>query len=315
MVIAGGVQMTNCNGEVHRLLSFAIESKDAEDRADLQQQLKTFMQAHPAFRIEVNALETGLIVWGEDELQLLEIRREIALQSGARIGDITIGYKESIRRSAEAEGRYIRQTGGSGNYGHCKIRLEPKEPGRGYEFINEIKGGVVPKEYIKSIDQGIQGAMEGGVLAGFPVVDVKATLFDGSYHEVDSNEMAFTIAGSMGFKEAATKASPLLLEPVMAVEIEVPLEFVGAIVSEVNSRRGRIEGMEPTAGTQSIRAIIPLAEVLSSSEHGRPGYAMHFAGYQPAPPRGNFGDNAGAYARKPRSPKPRAGSEAAEVDD
>ena len=254
--------MTSWSGKVHGLLSFAIESMNAEDRADLQQQLNTFMQAHPTFRIEVNALESGLIVCGDDELQLLEIRREIALQSEAKIGEITIGYKESIRRPAEAEGKYIRQTGGSGNYGHCKIRLEPNEPGRGYEFINDIKGGVVPKEYIKPIDQAIQGAMEHGILAGFPVVDVKATLFDGSYHDVDSNEMAFKIAGAIAVKEAARKASPLLLEPVMAVEIEVPEEFMGAIVGDINSRRGRIEGMERTAGTRLIRATIPLAEVL-----------------------------------------------------
>ncbi len=151
---------------------------------------------------------------------------------------------------AEAEGKYIRQTGGSGNYGHCKLRIEPNTPGAGYEFINAIKCGSVPKEYIKPIDQGVQGAIELGILAGYPLVDIKVTLYDGSYHEVDSNEMAFKFAGSIAFKEAARKASPVLLEPVMAVEVTVPEEHMGAIIGDINSRRGRIEGMEHVGGSQ-----------------------------------------------------------------
>jgi elongation factor G len=316
VAIAGGVQMTSKGGEVHGVLSFAIGLISDEGRVALQHQLSTVIQAHPTFSIEVDALENGLIVRGDDELDLMEIREKITPEYEANIGELTISYKESIRRPAEAKGKYIRQTGGSGNYGHAKIRLEPNEPGKDVEFINEIKGDVVPKEYIMPIEHGIRKAALGGILAGYEVVDFKAILYDGSYHEADSNEMAFKIAGSLAFKEAARKANPVLLEPVMAVEVTSPEEHMGTTISDINSRRVRIEGMERTGGTQVIRAIIPLAEMLSSSEHGRPRYAMHFAGYQPAPPRhGQFGDDAGAHVRKPSSPKSGAGSAAAGLDD
>jgi elongation factor G len=303
-------------GEIHRILSFGIESIDNEDRADLQQQLKSLIQENPIFRVEVNAFEEGLVVSGEDELQLIEIRGNILRTHEARIGELQISYKETIRRSAEAEGKYIRQTGGSGNYGHCKLLIEPNEPGKGYEFINAIKNGSVPQEYIKPIDQGVEGAIEAGILAGYPLVDIKVILFDGSYHEVDSNEMAFKIAGSIAFREAARKASPVLLEPMMAVDVTVHEEFMGTIIGDINSRRGRIEGIQHAAGSQLIRAIVPLAEMLSSCAHGRPKYPMHFVGYQPAPARhGPFGDDAAAYAKKPWRPKPGAGSAAAELED
>jgi elongation factor G len=305
--------MTSRDGHVHGIMSFAIEFINDEGRAALQRQLNSLIQTLPTFKIKVNAYENVLLVSGEDELELMEFREKITPQYVANIGELKISYKESIRRQAEGEGKYIRQTGDSGNYGHCKLRVEP---GVGYEFINEIKGGVVPEEYFKPIDQEVQAALELGILAGYPVVDVKATPFDGSYHEVNSSEMAFKFAGLIALKEAARKALPVLLEPVMAVEVTVPEEFMGTIIGDFNSRRGRIEGMDHTAGTQVIRATIPLAEVLSSSQHGRPRYSMHFAGYQPAPPpHRQFGDDAGTRVRKPSSPKTGAGSAAAELDD
>jgi len=205
------------------------------------------------------------------------------------VGEPKVAFRETIRKESDAEGKYIRQTGGSGNYGHFKIRLKPNEPGKGYEFINDIKGGVIPKEYIKPIDQGIREALDGGILAGFPVVDVVVSLYDGSYHDVDSNEMAYKIAGSMAFKEAARKASPVLLEPVMAVEVTVPEDFVGTIIGDINSRRGRIESLEHAAGSQLVKAIVPLKEMfgyvndIRSSTQGRASYSMQFARYEEAP--------------------------------
>jgi elongation factor G len=307
--------MTRWNGEVQRILSFAIESIHDEDRASLLRDFDTLFQEDPAIRVKLSSLQESLVVSGEDELQLIDLRRKISHKYQVEIGGVEIDFRETIRKPAEAEGRYIRQTGGSGNYGHCKIRVEPNEPGMGYKFIHDVKDGVVPAKYIKSIDQGIQGAMGQGVLAGFPVVDVKVTLFGGSYDEIDSNEMAFKIAGAIAFREAARKASPVVLEPMMAVEVTVPEESVGTVFGDINSRRGRIKGMEHAAGSQTIRATVPLAEVLSSSAHGRPGYAMRFASYEPAPPRhGRFGDDASAYAKRPWSPAPGANSAAAELE-
>src|SRR5512142_379465 len=207
----------------------------------------------------------------------------------ANVGKPQVAYRETIRRHAEAEGKYIRQTGGRGQYGHAKIYLDPQPPGTGYEFVNEIVGGSVPKEFIKPIDQGIQEALEGGVLAGYPMVDIKATLFDGSYHDVDSSEMAFKVAGSMAFKEAAKKATPVLLEPVMSVEVVVPEDFMSAIIGDLNSRRGRIQGMEHRAGSQVIRATVPLSEMfgyatnMRSNTQGRATFSMHFARYEEVP--------------------------------
>lgn len=223
-----------------------------------------------------------------------------------------VGDLETVRESAVAEGKYIRQTGGSANYGHCWLRVEPNGPGGGYEFINEIKGGVVPKEYIKPIDQGIQSAMELGVLAGFPVVDVKVTLFDGSYHEMDSNEMAFKFAGSIGFKEAAKKASPVLLEPVMAVKVTIPEEFAGTSIGDINSRRGRITDATSSAAQCEIKATVPLGELLSTSAHGRLDCEMRFLGYEPVSHGGwTENDGPGVAANKPKSPKRGRGTAAA----
>jgi elongation factor G len=287
-----------------------------EDRAGLIQYLDVLVREDLAIIVEVSAVEEKIVISGEDELQLREVRRRILPKYQVEISELKINFRETIRKSSEAEAKYIRQTGGSGNYGHVKIRLEPKEPGKGFEFIDAIKGGVVPREYIKPTEQGIREALLNGVLAGYELVDFKATLFDGSYHDVDSNEMTFKIAGSMAFKEAAKKANPVLLEPVMAVEVTVPEEHMGTIIGDINSRRGRIEGMEHSGGSQVIKAMVPLAEVLSSSAYGRPGYIMRFAEYKPVPHRhGPFGDGAGVYAKKPSSPQPRAGSAAAELEE
>src|SRR5262249_27828536 len=226
---------------------------------------------------------------GELHLEIIIDRMMREYKVEANVGKPQVAYRETIRKKSEAEGKYIRQTGGPGQDGHVKLRVGPQEAGKGNEVGKEIVGGVVPREYIKPVDQGIQEAMEGGVLAGYPMVDVKVELFDGSYHEVDSNEMAFKIAGSMAFKEAARKASPVLLEPVMAVEVVTPEDFAGTIMGDLSSRRGRIEGMEHRAGSQVIKSIVPLAEMfgyapqMRSSTQGRAEYSMHFARYEEAP--------------------------------
>jgi elongation factor G len=245
----------------------------------------------PTFKVRTDEDSGQTIISGMGELHLEilvdRMRREHKVE--ANVGEPKVAFRETIRKTAEAEGRYIRQTGGSGNYGDCWVRLEPNETGKGYEFINEIKGGVVPREYIKPIDQGIQSAMDLGILAGFPMVDVKAILFDGSYHEVDSNENAFKIAGSMAFKEAARKAHPVLLEPVMAVEVTVPEEFMGTIIGDINSRRGRIEKVGRVGGSQVIKAMVPLKEMfgyvndIRSSTQGRASFSMQFSRYEEAP--------------------------------
>ena len=253
--------------------------------------LHKLAQEDPTFRVHTDEDSSQTIISGMGELHLEIIvdrmMREFNVQ--ANVGKPQVAYRETVRKNSEAEGKYIRQTGGSGQYGHVKIRLGPNEPGKGFEFEDATKGGSVPKEYIKPIEMGIKEAMEGGVLAGYPMVDVKATLYDGSYHEVDSNELAFKIAASMAFKEAARKASPVLLEPVMSVEVVVPEEYMGTIIGDLNSRRGRIEGMEHRAGSQVIKSMVPLAEMfgyatnMRSNTQGRATFSMHFARYEEAP--------------------------------
>jgi len=273
------------------VISVAIEPKTKADQEKMGIALSKLADEDPTFKVRTDEDSGQTIIsgMGELHLEILVDRMKREHRVEANVGEPKVAFRETIRKKAEAEGKYIRQTGGSGNYGHCWLRIEPNEPGKGYEFSNDIKGGVVPKEYIKPIDQGIQGAMELGILAGFPMVDVKVSLFDGSYHEVDSNEMAFKFAGSIAFKEAARKASPVLLEPVMAVEVTVPEEFMGTIIGDINSRRGRIEGMEHAAGSQVIKAIVPLKEMfgyvndIRSSTQGRASYSMQFARYEEAP--------------------------------
>jgi len=273
------------------VISVAVEPKTKADQEKMGMALGRLAQEAPTFNVHTDPDSGQTIISGMGELHLEIIvdrmMREYKVE--ANVGKPQVAYRETIRKHAEAEGKYIRQTGGRGQYGHAKIYLDPQPPGTGYEFVNDIVGGSVPKEFIKPIDQGIQEALEGGVLAGYPMVDVKATLFDGSYHDVDSNEMAFKIAGSMAFKEAARKASPVLLEPVMAVEVVTPEDYAGTIMGDLSSRRGRIEGMEHRAGSQVIKAIVPLAEMfgyathMRSSTQGRAEYSMHFARYEEAP--------------------------------
>jgi elongation factor G len=273
------------------VISVAIEPKTKADQEKMGIALSRLADEDPTFKVHTDEDSGQTIISGMGELHLEilvdRMRREYKVE--ANVGEPKVAFRETIRKKAEAEGKYIRQTGGSGNYGHCKLRVEPNTPGAGYEFINDIKGGVVPKEYIKPIDQGVRGALELGILAGYPIVDVKVTLYDGSYHEVDSNEMAFKFAGSIAFKEAARKASPVLLEPVMAVEVTVPEEFMGVIIGDINSRRGRIEGMDRVSGSQVIKAMVPLKEMfgyvneIRSSTQGRASYSMQFARYEEAP--------------------------------
>jgi elongation factor G len=273
------------------VISVAVEPKTKADQEKMGMALGRLAQEDPTFKVHTDPDSGQTIISGMGELHLEIIvdrmMREYKVE--ANVGKPQVAYRETIRRNAEGEGKYIRQTGGRGQYGHAKVRLEPQPPGTGYEFVNDIVGGSVPKEFIKPIDQGIKEAMEGGVLAGYEMVDVKAILYDGSYHDVDSNEMAFKIAGSMAFKEAARKASPVLLEPVMAVEVVTPEDYAGVIMGDLSSRRGRIEGMEHRAGSQVIKAIVPLAEMfgyathMRSSTQGRAEYSMHFARYEEAP--------------------------------
>jgi elongation factor G len=273
------------------VISVAIEPKTKADQEKMGVALSRLADEDPTFKVRTDEESGQTIIsgMGELHLEILVDRMKREHKVEANVGEPKVAFRETIRKSAEAEGKYIRQTGGSGNYGHCKLRVEPNTPGAGYEFINEIKSGSVPKEYIKPIDQGVQGAIELGILAGYPLVDIKVTLYDGSYHEVDSNEMAFKFAGSIAFKEAARKASPVLLEPVMAVEVTVPEEHMGTIIGDINSRRGRIEGMEHVGGSQLIKAIVPLKEMfgyvndIRSSTQGRASYSMQFARYEEAP--------------------------------
>ena len=302
------------SGAIHGILSITIEVIDHAGLAQVQQHLAAFLQSHPEFGIVVDEFDRSLVVSGDDELELTQIRDELLSRNDTLVGRASVNYKHTIRRPAEAEGKYIRQTGGSGNYGHCWLRIEPNAPGKGYEFINEIKGGAVPKEYIRPIDQAVQATLERGILAGYRMVDVKVTLLDGSYHEVDSNEMAFRFAALIALREAALKVNPVLLEPVMAVELTVPVEFMGQIIVDINSRRGRIEGLEPAAGSILVKGTVPLAETLSSSAQGRPRYALRYAGYEPVPSRGDFGDDAAAFVKRPAGPKPSEGSAAADLE-
>jgi elongation factor G len=225
---------------------------------------------------------------GELHLEIIVDRMQREFGVGANVGKPQVAYRETIRAKSEAEGRFVKQSGGRGQYGHVKIRIEPA-PGSGYVFENEITGGAIPREFIAAVERGIGESLEGGVLAGYPMSDVKVTLYDGSYHEVDSSEMAFKIAGSMAVREAAEKARPVLLEPIMAVEVVVPEEYMGDVIGDLNSRRGRIEGMELRGTSQIIRSMVPLSEMfgyateLRSRTQGRGSFTMHFGRYEEVP--------------------------------
>jgi len=273
------------------VISQAVEPKTKADQEKMGIALQKLAQEDPSFRVRTDEESGQTIISGMGELHLEIIidrmRREFKVE--ANVGKPQVAYRETIRKSVEQEGKFVRQTGGRGQYGHVWLRIEPKQPGEGYEFVNAIVGGVVPREYIGAVDKGIQEQMQNGVIAGFPVVDVKVTLFDGSYHEVDSSEMAFKIAGSMGFKEGARKADPVLLEPIMKVEVVTPEEYMGDVMGDLNRRRGLVQGMEEAPAGKIIRAEVPLAEMfgyatdLRSATQGRATYTMEFSKYAEAP--------------------------------
>jgi len=273
------------------VITLAIEPKTKVDQEKLGTALGRLAQEDPTFRISVDHDTAQTIIAGMGELHLEIITDRLVREFGVgvNVGKPQVAYKETVRQTAKGEGRYIKQTGGRGQYGHCKIEVMPLPPGSGFEFHNEIVGGTVPREYIKPIQQGITEAMQTGPLAGYEVRDLRVTLYDGSYHDVDSSEMAFKIAGSMGFKDAVSKARPVLLEPIMSVEVVVPEHYMGDVIGDLNSRRGKVERMEPRAGTQVINARVPLAAMfgyateLRSMTQGRANYSMHFSHYDEAP--------------------------------
>ena len=272
------------------VISVAVEPKTKSDQEKMGFALQRLAQEDPSFRVHTDEESGQTIISGMGELHLEIIvdrmKREFKVE--ANVGAPQVAYRETIRKSVEQEGKYIRQTGGRGQYGHVWLRIEPLESG-GYEFVNGIVGGVVPKEYIPAVDKGVQEQLQNGILAGYPVVDVKVTLFDGSYHDVDSSEMAFKIAGSMCFKEGCRKANPVLLEPIMSVEVETPEDYMGDVVGDLNRRRGVVLGMDDNAGVKVLKAEVPLAEMfgysttLRSLSQGRATYSMEFRKYQEAP--------------------------------
>ncbi|MGE0081155.1 MAG: elongation factor G [Thiohalomonadaceae bacterium] len=269
----------------------AVEPKTKSDQEKMGLALNRLAQEDPSFRVRTDEESGQTIIGGMGELHLEIIvdrmKREFKVE--ANVGAPQVAYRETIRKSVEQEGKFVRQSGGRGQYGHVWVKIEPQEAGKGYEFVNAIVGGVVPREYIPAVDKGIQEQLQNGVLAGYPVVDVKVTLFDGSYHDVDSNEMAFKIAGSMAFKEGALKASPVLLEPIMSVEVETPEDYMGDVMGDLNRRRGVILGMDDNAGIKVLKAEVPLAEMfgysttLRSLSQGRATYSMEFKKYNEAP--------------------------------
>ena len=272
------------------VISVAVEPKTKGDQEKMGFALQRLAQEDPSFRVRTDEESGQTIISGMGELHLEIIvdRMKREFKVDANVGAPQVAYRETLKKSVEQEGKYIRQTGGRGQYGHVWLRIEPLETG-GYEFVNGVVGGVVPREYIPAVDKGIQEQLQNGVLAGYPMVDIKVTLFDGSYHDVDSSEMAFKIAGSMCFKEGARQASPVLLEPIMAVEVETPEDYMGDVVGDLNRRRGIILGMDDNAGVKILKSEVPLAEMfgysttLRSLSQGRATYSMEFKKYQEAP--------------------------------
>ena len=253
--------------------------------------LQKLAEEDPTFRVRTDQ-ETGQTIisgMGELHLEIIVDRMLREFKVDCNVGNPQVAYRETIRKPAKAEGKFVRQSGGHGQYGHCWLELTPQEPGAGFTFENKIVGGVIPKEFINPIENGVREAMDNGVIAGYPMVDVKVTVYDGSYHEVDSSEMAFKIAGSMAFRNGAEKANPVLLEPYVKVEVIVPEEYMGDVMGDINSRRGRIEGMEARNGAQVINAFVPLSEMfgystdLRSKTQGRGNYSMEVSYYDEVP--------------------------------
>ena len=273
------------------VIAVAVEPKTKADQEKMGVALSKLAQEDPSFRVSSDEESGQTIIAGMGELHLEIIvdrmRREFNV--AANVGAPQVAYRETIRATVEQEGKFVRQSGGRGQYGHVWLRIEPQESGAGYEFVNNIVGGVVPREYIPAVDKGVQEQMENGVIAGYPVVDVKVTLYDGSYHDVDSSEMAFKIAGSMCFRDGAAKAKPVLLEPVMNVEVVTPEEYMGDVMGDLNSRRGIVQGMDDSPAGKQIKAAVPLSEMfgyatdLRSATQGRATYSMEFARYSEVP--------------------------------
>jgi len=272
------------------VISLAIEPKTKGDQEKLGQGLSKLMAEDPTFRVRTDD-QTGQVViagMGELHLEIIVDRLKSEFSVEASVGKPQVAYKETLTRPADGEGRYIRQTGGRGQYGHIWMRIMPQK-GKGFTFENEIVGGVVPKEFIPACEKGIVEAMEGGILAGYPMVDVKVEVFDGSYHDVDSSEMAFKIAASIGFKDGCLRAGPILLEPIMGCEVVTPEDYMGDVIGDLNSRRGRIQGMEARSGVQVVTAEVPLAEMFGystsvrSATQGRATYTMQFSHYAQVP--------------------------------
>jgi elongation factor G len=273
------------------VIQIAIEPKTKADQDKLGESLAKLSDEDPTFRVssDEDTGQTLISGMGELHLEIIVDRLKREFKVDANIGKPQVAYKETIKKKVEMEGKFIRQSGGKGQFGHVWIEIEPNEKGKGYVFENAVVGGVIPREYIPAVSQGIQEAMKNGILAGYPVEDIKAKLFDGSYHDVDSSEMAFKIAGSIAFKDAARKANPILLEPIMDVEVVTPEEYMGDVMGDLSSRRGRIEGMSQRSDAQVIKAMVPLSEmfgyatVLRSMTQGRAIYTMQFSHYDETP--------------------------------
>ena len=273
------------------VISVAVEPKTKNDQEKMGVALQKLAEEDPTFRVRTDQ-ETGQTIisgMGELHLEIIVDRMLREFKVDCTVGNPQVAYRETIRKTVKAEGKFVRQSGGHGQYGHCWLELVPQEPGVGFSFENKVVGGAIPKEFINPIEAGVKEAMENGVVAGYPMVDVKAIVYDGSFHEVDSSEMAFKIAGAMAFRNGAEKATPVLLEPYVKVEVIVPEEYMGDVIGDLNSRRGRIEGMEPRNGAQVINAFVPLSEMfgystdLRSKTQGRGNYSMEVSYYDEVP--------------------------------
>jgi elongation factor G len=273
------------------VIAVAIEPKTKADQEKMGVALSKLMQEDPTFKVHTDPETNQVIIRGMGELHLEIIVDRMVREFGvaANVGKPQVAYREAITRAADAEGKFVRQSGGKGQYGHVKMKFEPLKDGVNFEFVNEIVGGSVPREFIKPVEQGIKEAMEKGILAGYPMTGIKAILYDGSYHDVDSSEMAFKIAGSMAYQNAAKKAGPILLEPIMDVEVVTPEDYAGDVMGDLSRRRGKIQQMEERAGAKVIRAHVPLSEMFGyatqvrSMSQGRASYTMQFLAYEPAP--------------------------------
>ena len=273
------------------VISVAVEPKTKADQEKMGIALQKLAEEDPTFRVHTDPETAQTIISGMGELHLDIIVDRLLreFKVGCTVGNPQVAYRETIRKSVKSEGKFVRQSGGKGQYGHCWLEISPREAGEGFLFENKVVGGAIPKEYIGPIENGVKEAMENGVVAGYPMVDIKVTVYDGSYHEVDSSEMAFKIAGSMGFRSGATKADPVILEPYMKVEVTVPEDYMGDVIGDLNSRRGRIEGMEARNGAQVINAFVPLSEMfgyatdLRSKTQGRGNYSMEVDHYEDVP--------------------------------